>query len=97
MLAAYDSGALTASTHSRYAERAWSPIQDLAHAVATPRSDFAQAAASAAKGEKLAWYVAVCRDSATIDDYYKFVGVCPTGMLFAAYPVGQTPVDRHAG
>jgi hypothetical protein len=94
MLAAYDSGTLAAATYARYAGRSWSPIQDQAHAVATARGDFEDAVKRAASGAKLAWYVAVCRDSATLSDYQGFVKVCPTGMLFAAYPVGQTPQPR---
>jgi hypothetical protein len=94
MLQAYNSGALAAATYGKYAGRSWSPIQDQAHAVATARGDFEDAAKRAASGAKLAWYVAVCRDSAMLSDYQGFVGVCPTGMLFEAYPVGETPPPR---
>ncbi len=91
MLQAYDSGTLAAQTYTRFAGRSWSPIVDQAHAVAMSRADFLTAAEDAANGARLAWYVAQCRDSATLAEYQDFLHQCPLGMVFNTYPVGDTP------
>jgi len=101
ILADYTSGALSDATYSAYAFTTWAPILSTldhpsvnVHIIATPQSDFEQAAKAPAS-DKLAWYVGVCRSSASLADYCAFTGECNgNGMVFHAYPLGATPAPK---
>jgi hypothetical protein len=100
MLADYDSNVLAKSTYDTYVGSSWSPMTTTVNypdvpvtvAIATPRSAFERAAAGA-PGNNLAWYVAVCRDGASVGDYCLFAGECQ-GMAFRAWAPGATPAPR---
>jgi hypothetical protein len=100
MLVDYDSGALADATYGAYGTTSWSPMTTVSFpdvptvtVIATPRSAFEQAAAAAVGGARLGWYVAVCRDGATVGDYCSFAGECQ-GMAFRTFALGAVPVPR---
>jgi hypothetical protein len=64
------------------------------YAVSAGEEDFQQAVDEAARGARLAWYVAECRNTATARDYWNFVGMCPLGVVFRSFPVGAPPPPR---
>jgi hypothetical protein len=94
MLAAYDANQLQTKTRDAYYGKPWASFLTKRSYVAASRDEFVAAAAQPAGS--VAWYMAVCRDSATITDYQDFLGYCPIGIRFAAFPAGRPPAGHVA-
>jgi hypothetical protein len=92
MQAAYDSGQLQVLTRDAYLGANWASFYTKRSYIAATPKEFADAAAQPA--ESVAWYMAVCRSTATPQDYMDFLGYPSIGIRYQAFPVGRTPAPH---
>jgi hypothetical protein len=94
MQAAYAAGQLQAMTRDSYLGANWASFYTKRSYIAATAQEFADAAAKPAGS--VAWYMAVCRDTATTTDYMNFLGFSPIGIRYIAFPTGRPPAAHVA-
>jgi enoyl reductase len=94
MLDAYNSLELQNLTRDTYFGKSWAFFLTKGSYLATSRAEFE--AATKKPAGSVAWYMAVCRDGATTDDYSQFLGGWTEGIRYAAFATGRPPAPKVA-